>query len=411
MNHDSIEILAPAGNHASLKAAIQAGADAVYFGAGQLNMRARGAANFEMSELPEIVSICKDHGVRPYLTLNTVIYNDDLSVVEEIVNEAYHSGISAIIATDHAVIQLAKRAGIPVHISTQANISNIEAVEFYSQYADVMVLARELSLKQVKEICEKIHVHNIRGPSGELVKVEVFVHGALCMAISGKCYLSLHTYNQSANRGECRQNCRQSYTVTSADGNRLDIDHEYIMSPKDLCTIDFMDQIIDSGARVLKIEGRGRSPEYVKTVTNCYKEASAAVLNGTFNPEKVSKWKENLAGVYNRGFWDGYYLGRKMGEWSKVHGSASTRKKIYAGDVIHYYPKAEAAHLRLKASQIEINDSLLIIGSSTGVVETVISSLWIDDTPAAAAAKGEECTIKLTEKVRPGDAVYIWRDR
>ncbi|TVQ05907.1 MAG: U32 family peptidase [Balneolaceae bacterium] len=411
MNNESVEILAPAGNRASLYAAIQGGADAVYFGLGQLNMRARGASNFDLSELPEIVSICMNRGVRSYLTLNTVMYNRDLPIAMDLIRQARECGVSAVIAADHAVMQFAQKEGIPLHISTQANISNIEAVEFYSSYADVMVLARELTLEQVAEICSLIRERDIRGPSGELVKIEIFVHGALCMAISGKCYLSLHAYNSSANRGECRQNCRHSYTVTSDGGNQLRVDNEYIMSPKDLCTIEFMDLIIRSGARVFKIEGRGRSPEYVKTVTKCYKEAADAVIKGTCSPDKIKNWKELLDGVYNRGFWDGYYLGRKMGEWSERHGSASTKQKIYTGDVLHYYPKAGVAHLRVKSNQIKINDSLLIIGETTGVVETVATSLWVDEAPSASAGKGEECTIKLSEKVRPGDAVYIWRDR
>jgi U32 family peptidase len=411
MNNKSIEILAPAGNRTSLHAAIQGGADAVYFGVGHLNMRSRGASNFDLSELPEIVAICSNLGVRSYLTLNTVMYNKDLPVVRDLVRKARECGVSAIIAADHAVMQFAQKEEIPLHISTQANISNIEAVEFYSSYADVMVLARELTLEQVAEICKQIQERNIRGPSGERIKIEIFVHGALCMAVSGKCYLSLHAYNSSANRGECRQNCRHSYTVTSDGGNPLKVDNEYIMSPKDLCTIEFMDLMIGSGARVFKIEGRGRSPEYVKTVTKCYKEAAAAVMNGTYTTEKIKNWEELLNGVYNRGFWDGYYLGRKMGEWSNIHGSASKKQKIYTGDVLHYYPKAGVAHLRVKSNQIKTNDSLLIIGDSTGVVETVATSVWVDEAPSASAEKGEECTIKLAEKVRPGDAVYIWRDR
>lgn len=408
---DQIEIMAPAGNWASLHAALQAGAGSVYFGVEQLNMRARSSNNFTLDDLSEISSLCKQYGAKSYLTLNTVLYDEDLPLMKKIIDRVKESEITAIIAADQAAISYARTHDVEVHISTQANISNIGMVDFFSYFADVMVLARELNLDQVKQITEAVKEKNITGPSGSMVQIEMFAHGALCMAVSGKCYLSLHTYNTSANRGACNQNCRHAYHVTSDDGTELMIDNKYIMSPKDLCTITFLDQILDAGVTVLKLEGRGRSPEYVKTVTSCYKEAVQSISENTFTLEKVDGWLDRLRSVYNRGFWDGYYLGQKLGKWSSVHGSASTRKKEFAGKVLHYYPKAQVAHIRVKAKEIRQDEPLLIIGNKTGVVETVVSSLWVDEIPSEIAGKDEECTIKVEGRVRTGDKVYVWEER
>lgn len=401
--------MAPAGDWASFHAAIQAGADSIYFGVEQLNMRARATNNFTIEDLPKLAQIAGEKGIKTYLTLNTILYDHDLPMMKSIVNEVKKSGITAIIAADQAAISYAAKQGVEVHISTQANISNVEMVEFYAHFADVMVLARELSIGQIKHIVDAIERNQLIGPSGKLVHIEVFAHGALCMAISGKCYLSLHTYNSSANRGACRQNCRHAYEVTDVeDGTKLLIDNEYIMSPKDLCTIDFLDELIGAGVKVLKIEGRGRSPEYVKKVTRCYKEAAQAVLEGSYTREKVANWMQELDSVYNRGFWDGYYLGRKLGEWSPIYGSAATRQKTFIGKVLHYYPKAEVAHIRVKARELKVGDALLIIGDRTGVVESTIESIWVDDKPAEIATKGTECTLRVTERVRENDNVYVW---
>lgn len=403
--------MAPAGDWASLSAAFQGGADSVYFGIEQLNMRARATNNFTMGDLPEIAEIAKKKGVKTYLTLNTVLYDHDLPLMRNIIDTVKETGITAIIAADQAAISYAFKKGVEVHISTQSNISNIEMVEFYSHFADVMVLARELSLGQVKRIVEAVEDRNITGPSGKLVQIEIFAHGALCMAVSGKCYLSLQTYNSSANRGACKQNCRHAYKVTNDEGIELTVDNEYIMSPKDLCTIDFLDQILDAGVKVLKLEGRGRSPEYVKTVTRCYKEAAVAVQNDTYSSEKVLGWKTDLEKVYNRGFWDGYYLGRKLGEWSPVHGSAATKKKVFVGKVLHFYPKAGVAHVRIKAGKITTDDHLLFIGKKTGVAEPTIESLWVDEKPVHEVNKGTDCTIKINQRVHEGDKMYVWEDR
>ena len=409
-NHET-EIMAPAGDWASLSAAFQGGADSVYFGIEQLNMRARATNNFTMEDLPQIAEIAKEKGVKTYLTLNTVLYDHDLPLMRRIIDAVHETGITAIIAADQAAISYAFKKGVEVHISTQANISNIEMVDFYSQFSDVMVLARELSLGQVRKIVEGIKERNIRGPSGELVQIEIFAHGALCMAVSGKCYLSLHTYNSSANRGACKQNCRHAYNVTNNEGIELAVDNEYIMSPKDLCTIDFLDQILDTGVKVLKLEGRGRSPEYVKTVTRCYKEAASALHKGMYTSEKTVEWKADLEKVYNRGFWDGYYLGRRLGEWSPVHGSAASKEKVFVGKVLHYYPKANVAHLRIKSGKITLDDHLLFIGKKTGVAEPKIESLWLDEKPANVVQKGTDCTIKIDSIVHEGDKVYVWEDR
>lgn len=406
-----VEIMAPAGDWASFHAALQGGADSIYFGVEQLNMRARATNNFTLEDLPGIAALARQDNVKTYLTLNTVLYDHDLPMMRRIIDEVASSGISAIIAADQAAISYAFKKGVEVHISTQANISNIEMVEFYSHFADVMVLARELSLGQVAKITEAIKKNEITGPSGNLVEIEIFAHGALCMAVSGKCYLSLHTYNSSANRGACKQNCRHSYTVENEEGHQLEIDNEYIMSPKDLCTIDFLDEVIGVGVSVLKLEGRGRSPEYVKTVTQCYKEASLSVLDGSYTEEKAAVWKQKLDTVYNRGFWDGYYLGRKLGEWSNAHGSTASKEKTFIGKVLHYYPEPGVAHIRIKTKELKTNDSYLIIGDTTGVVEAEAHSIWVDDKPVDLAAKGMECTIKVPGKVREGDNVYLWEDR
>ena len=408
---ESVEIMAPAGDWASLRAALQAGADSVYFGVEQLNMRARATNNFTLDDLKEIAELCSEHDIKTYLTLNTVLYDHDLPLMKRIIDRVKETGITAIIASDQAAMMYAHKQGVEVHISTQANISNIEMVEFYSHFADVMVMARELSLNQVGKIVDAVKERNITGPSGNLIEIEIFAHGALCMAVSGKCYMSLHTYNSSANRGACKQNCRHAYRVTNDEGEELMIDNEYIMSPKDLCTIDFLDQILATGVKVLKLEGRGRSPEYVKTVTQCYKEAAQAVLDGTYTEEKGKELKARLNEVYNRGFWDGYYLGRKLGEWSDAHGSVATKQKTFIGKVLHYYPEPEVAHIRIKTKELRLHDPVLIIGDTTGVIETSVESLWVDDQPSEHAGKGVECTIKVHEKVRVGDNLYLWEDR
>lgn len=408
---DSVEIMAPAGDWASLRAALQAGADSVYFGVEQLNMRARATNNFTLADLDEISELCKEHNTKTYLTLNTVLYDHDLPLMKRIIDRVKETGITAIIASDQAAMMYAHKLGVEVHISTQANISNIEMVEFYSHFADVMVMARELSLNQVGKIVDAVKEKNITGPSGKPIEIEIFAHGALCMAVSGKCYMSLHTYNSSANRGACKQNCRHAYRVTNDEGEELMIDNEYIMSPKDLCTIDFLDQILATGVKVLKLEGRGRSPEYVKTVTQCYKEAAQAVLDGTYTQEKGKELKARLNEVYNRGFWDGYYLGRKLGEWSNSHGSVATKQKTFVGKVLHYYPEPGVAHVRIKTKELRLHDPVLIIGDTTGVIETSVESLWVDDQPSEHAGKGVECTIKVPGKVRAGDNLYLWKDR
>ncbi len=338
MSAQNVEIMAPAGSYESLMAAFNAGANSIYFGVEQLNMRARSASNFTLEDLENITALCRIKDVKAYLTLNTVLYDHDLALMRSIVDAAQKSGVNAVIACDQAVLNYCKKTGVPIHISTQANITNIEAIEFYAHFADVMVLSRECSLMQVAAITREIKRRNIIGPSGSLVQIEIFVHGSLCMAISGKCYLSLHTHNASANRGSCIQNCRKPYIVTDDEGNEFEIDNEYIMSAKDLCTINFLDKIIEAGVDILKIEGRGRSADYVQVTTKCYKEALFAYQNKTYTPEKTAEWKRQLATVFNRGFWDGYYLGREIGEWANTYGSVATQKKIYIGNTKRYYP-------------------------------------------------------------------------
>ncbi len=402
-----IEIMSPAGNFEALMAAIQGGANSVYFGIEQLNMRARAANNFLFDDLEEIARRCRQHNVKTYLTLNTIIYDHDLSIMKRIVDKVKETGITAIIASDQAVINYAASQKVEVHISTQTNITNLETVKFFSHFADVMVLARELSLKQVKDITNGIVRDDVRGPSGELVKIEIFAHGALCMAVSGKCYLSLHTHNSSANRGACVQNCRRTYTVIDKEeGHEFEIDNEYIMSPKDLCTIGFIDKIIDAGVTVLKIEGRGRAPEYVKTVTQCYREAVDAYLDGTYNKEKIDKWMERLGSVYNRGFWDGYYLGQKLGEWTDGYGSQATMRKQFLGKGVKYFPKIGVAEFRIETSSLKVGDKIIVTGPTTGVVETEIKELRVDNVPVEEVKKGVNFSTPIDTIIRSSDKLY-----
>ncbi|MBW7888034.1 MAG: U32 family peptidase [Bacteroidetes bacterium] len=402
-----IEIMSPAGSWESLAAAIKAGAHSVYFGIEQLNMRAKSSNNFTLEDLKTIAETCKAHNVKSYITLNTIIYNHDLQLMRSIVDAAQESGITAVIASDHAVLMYAKKKKMEVHISTQANVTNIETVEFFSSFADVIVTARELSLSQVAELTREIKRQNICGPSGELIKIEVFAHGALCMAVSGKCYLSLHTHYSSANRGACIQNCRRDYIVTDKEtGYELEIDNEYIMSAKDLCTIDFLDKILDAGVEVLKIEGRGRSADYVYVTTKCYREAAESIADGTYTQEKIARWKEKLATVYNRGFWDGYYLGRTMGEWSNTADSQATKRKIYLGKNINYFSKPKIAHFKIESQSLEVGDEIIITGPTTGYINTIVKELRINEQNVQHASKGDEVTIPIEETVRPSDSLY-----
>ncbi len=402
-----IELMAPAGNFESLQAAIDNGADSVYFGVEQLNMRARASINFTLDDLQEISRRCGEKKVRTYLTLNTIIYDHDLSVVKTLINKAKEANISAVIAMDQAVISVARSVNMEVHISTQINITNIETVKFYAMFADTIVLSRELSLRQVKKITEQIEKEQIKGPSGGLVEIEIFGHGALCMAVSGKCYMSLHAYNSSANRGACKQNCRKKYTVIDQEtGFEMEIDNEYIMSPKDLCTIDFLDQVSDAGIKVLKIEGRGRAPEYVAKVIKCYRDAIDSVANGTYDKEKVIGWMQELEKVYNRGFWNGYYLGQKLGEWSKESGSHATQKKVYVGKGMHYFPKANIGEFKIEAYDINVGDTILITGPTTGAEEMKIEEMFVNDIKDENASKGDSVTIPLNFRIRPSDKLY-----
>lgn len=406
-NEKRIELMAPAGNFAAMQAAIDAGADSVYFGVEQLNMRARASMNFTLDDLDEIVSRCKPKNVRTYITLNTIVYNHDLSIMKRVVNKAKETGITAIIASDQAVIGYAHSIGLEVHISTQLNVTNIETVRFYSHFADVMVLSRELSLRQMKEICDAVEKEQITGPSGNLVEIEVFGHGALCMAVSGKCYLSLHSNNASANRGACVQNCRREYKVIDVeDGNELLIDNEYIMSPKDLCTLDFLDQLIATGVQVLKIEGRGKGADYVHTTVATYREAIDAYYEGNYTQEKVAEWMTQLRSVFNRDFWSGYYLGQKMGEWTDSPGSKAPQKKLYLGKGQHYYPKIKCAEFKIEAHTLKVGDDILVIGPTTGLVKHKVTDIRVDDKSVQEAKKGEECTFILEDKIRPSDKLF-----
>jgi putative protease len=403
-----IELMAPAGDFTSMQAALDNGADSIYFGVEQLNMRARASINFTIDDLPEIARRCAEKGVRTYLTLNTIIYDHDLSLIKTLLDKAKAANLTAVIAMDQAVISYARQIGMEVHISTQINITNIETVKFYALFADTMVMSRELSITQVKKICDQIIKDDVRGPSGNLVEVEIFGHGALCMAVSGKCYLSLHSHNSSANRGACKQNCRKKYTVIDQEsGFEIELDNEYMMSPKDLCTINFLDQVVDSGVKVLKIEGRGRAPEYVATVTKCYREAIDAVADGSFNPEKVADWMARLETVYNRGFWAGYYLGQELGEWSSISGSAATQKKIYIGKGRHFYPKSNVAEFLVEAYDLNVGDRVLIQGPTTGSQEMVLDAMLVDTkSNASKASKSDVITFKTEFKVRPSDKLY-----
>ena len=402
-----IEIMAPAGSWESIQAAIQGGANSIYFGIEQLNMRARASNNFTLKDLVEIADMCNEKGVKSYITLNTIIYDHDLNLMKKIVDTAKESKITAIIASDQAVISYASSIKMEVHISTQCNVTNLETVRFYSHFADVVVLSRELSLIQVKEITEGIEKEQIKGPSGNLVQIEIFAHGALCVAVSGKCYMSLHTANSSANRGACTQNCRKTYTVSDKEtGYEFELDNEYIMSPKDLCTIGFMDQVLDAGVTVLKLEGRGRSPEYVKVVTQCYSEAANACLGGTYNQKEVNGWISRLETVYNRGFWDGYYLGRKLGEFSGVGGSRSTKKKIFISKTSRYYPKLGVAEFDLVTGNLQKGDTILITGKVTGVLETTVDEIHLNRSLVTEVQKGDHFSLRLDEPVRVGDKLY-----
>lgn len=403
----SIELMAPAGNFESMQAALDNGADSIYFGVDQLNMRARASINFTMDDLPEIVRRCEEKQVRSYLTLNTIIYDHDLSLIRILIEKAKEAGITAVIAADQAVISLARELEMEVHISTQLNITNIQTIKFYSHFADTMVLSRELSLRQVQKITEAIEKEQIKGPNGNLVEVEIFGHGALCMAVSGKCYLSLHSHNSSANRGACKQNCRKKYTVIDQEsGFEIELDNEYMMSPKDLCTIDILDQIIESGVKVLKIEGRGRAPEYVANVIKTYREAISAYENGSYDPEKTQDWMIELGKVYNRGFWNGYYLGQKLGEWSDSSGSHATQKKVYIGKGVHYFPKAKIGEFKLDAFDMKIGDKLLITGPTTGAQEFELTEMLVNDQKQESAKKGDSVTIPLDFRIRMSDKLY-----
>lgn len=406
---NSIEIMAPAGNYESLMAAIQGGANSIYFGVGDMNMRSHSANNFSPDDIENISSICREHNVKSYLTLNIVLYDQDLEPARNLVLRAKKAGISAIIASDMGIIPFAHQNGVEVHISTQLNVSNVEALEFYARFADVVVLARELTLDRIRDISRMIEQRGIKGPSGELVKIELFCHGALCMAISGKCYLSLHEYNASANRGSCYQLCRRGYQVTDLEtGRSLEIDNKYIMSPKDLCTVEFMDKMIDAGVSVFKIEGRARSAEYVKKVTQSYREAADAVISGRYSQELALQLKTEMQSVFNRGFWDGYYQGAKLGEWSEVYGSKSTRKKVYCAKVTNYFSNLGVAELLIESGTLTKGDNILIIGPSTGVHEQIVEEIRVDLASVESATKGELCSVPVPVKLRRSDKVYIY---
>lgn len=406
------EIMAPAGSYECLMAAINAGADSIYFGIEGLNMRSRSAYNFTREDLYKICQICSNYGVKSYLTVNTIIYDGDLEYMRAIIQDAGKAGISAIIAADIAAMSYARSLGIEVHLSTQLNISNVEALRFYAQFADVVVLARELNLDQVQTIQQAILNEPILGPKGEPIRIEMFAHGALCMAVSGKCYLSLHELNKSANRGSCGQICRRPYTVKDKTSDvELEVDNENIMSPKDLKTIHFLNKMLHAGVSVLKIEGRARGPEYVDTVVRCYAEAAEAIANDTYTPEAIAAWDERLATVFNRGFWDGYYLGQRLGEWTSIYGSAATRQKIYKARVTNYFSKLGVAELDLEAGSIAVGDELLITGPTTGLVRLSLQEIRFDLKPVKEGEQGTRVSIPVPQKVRPGDRVYLFEER
>ena len=411
MQRSDFEIMAPVGSWESLTAAAQGGADAIYFGIEGLNMRSKSSVNFSLDDLNTIAAWCHERHMKSYLTVNTIIYDDDIDYMHKIVDAARQAGITAIIACDMATIVYARQVGVEVHISTQVNVSNSEAVRFYSQWADVMVLARELNLDQVKKIYDTIERDNVRGPHGEPVRIEMFCHGALCMAISGKCYMSLHQTGASANRGACRQMCRRSYIVTDRDtGEELAIDNKYIMSPKDLKTIHFLNKMVDAGVRVFKIEGRARGPEYVRTVVSCYNEALASIIDGTYSEAKIEDWNTRLARVFNLGFWNGYYMGQRLGEWSAKYGSSATRVKQYAARGVRYFSRLGVAEFLMEAGELHVGDNVLIEGPTTGAVPLTLTEIRVDLKPVEHTVKGEHFSIKTDVKVRPSDKLYLWRD-
>lgn len=404
--------MAPVGSYESLHAAIAAGADAVYFGVEGLNMRARSSVNFTLDDLRSIAAICREAGVRTYLTVNTVIYDSDTSTLHAVIDAVKEAGISAIIAADMAAILYARSRGVEVHMSTQVNITNSEAVRFYAQWADVMVLARELNLEQVKVIHDTIVRENICGPSGRQVRIEMFCHGALCMAVSGKCYLSLHEMNSSANRGACTQICRRSYTVTDREtGDQLDIENQYVMSPKDLKTIHFLNKMVDAGVSVLKIEGRARGPEYVHEAVACYSEALEALCNGTFGDERIAVWDGRLAKIFNRGFWNGYYLGQRLGEWSSKYGSSATRVKRYAAKGVRWFSNIGVAEFMMESGELRVGDEVVITGPTTGALILTVDEIRVGLKAVERAVKGDSFSIKVPEKVRPSDRLYVWEDK
>lgn len=404
---EEFEIMAPVGSRESLAAAIKAGAGSVYFGIGQLNMRSHSANHFTIDDLREIAATCDKHGIKTYLTVNTIIYGEDLNAMREIVDAAKEARITAVIASDVAVMAYCAEKGVEVHLSTQLNITNIESLKFYARFADVVVLARELNMEQVAEIHRQIVEQHICGPRGELIRIEMFCHGAFCMAVSGKCYMSLHDANRSANRGECVQICRRSYTVTDNEtGNQLEIDNKYIMSPKDLKTVRFIDRMMEAGVRVFKIEGRARGPEYVHTVVSCYKEAIASVLDGTYTEEKKDRWDKRLATVFNRGFWDGYYQGQKMGEWNKHYGSSATERKVLVGKVMKYFSKLGVAEVAVEATDFAVGDKLLITGPTTGALWLNADEIRFDLKPVERALQKQRVSIPVPEKVRPNDKLF-----
>jgi len=407
MKRSDIEIMAPVGSYESLMAAVQGGADSIYFGVAGLNMRSRSANNFTLEDLRQIVDICKKNNMKSYLTVNTVLYDNDLERMHQTIDAAKESGLTAIIASDISAIQYASEVGVEIHISTQCNISNYEAVKFYAKFADVVVLARELTLTKVKKIYDKIIEDDLRGPNGELIKIEMFSHGALCMAVSGKCYLSLHEMNASANKGACMQVCRREYTVKDKEKDiELDIENEYIMSPKDLCTIGFLNKMIDAGVRVLKIEGRARSQEYVKTGVECLSEAVEAIFDETYGSENIDAWKERLSTVFNRGFWNGYYLGQRLGEWSHVYGSLATKQRTYVAKNMNYFSKLKIAEFKMDSGELAIGDEIIITGPNTGVINIKIEEIRVDYKNVDKTVKGEIFSIAVPEKIRKADKIY-----
>lgn len=403
-----VELMSPVGSYETLQAAIKAGANSVYFGVEQLNMRAWSANKFKLNDINKITSICEKSKVKSYLTLNTIVYDNEIELMKEICNEAKKSKVSAVIASDMSTIMYANKIKLPVHLSTQCNVTNLDAVKYYSQFAETIVLARELSLDQIKTIVEQVKLQKIKGPSKQLVNIEIFIHGALCVAIAGKCYMSLANYNHSANRGACLQSCRRAYRVTDDEtGDELKIDNQYVMSPKDLCTIEFLDQILDSGVSVLKIEGRGRSPEYVYTVTKTYREAIESYYNETYTKEKITKWKKDLGTVYNRGFWEGgYYLGKKLGDWCGTYGSQATTEKVAVGTVLNYFDKAKIAYINLDTGPLNVGDNISVTGPTTGIVQEKIESIFENKKQVTGAKHKSSITIPLKSKVRKNDRVY-----